>query len=448
LRTEADLIAALATLESQAPDADEVLAAVRRRLAAGHRSRLAALTGVAARAGGAPIGKSTRWHPGPAIPGRTRLIAPLAAAAAVAAVAVAAALVTPGTQPAQRAVSGGAAGWNGAVPSGSLGTITATSGPSRFFFAFQRNGLLIHGLTFNPLAVYSTATGRLIGSLATPHWLFSDGHSVAAATADDRAFIVSNSAGPGTLSACHRTTTLYRLDLSKQGLPDHLTRLALPVIHGDVTALAATPDGRKVAYVTSACQLPFDEVSVLGVINTATGQRTQWTWPTPGVEVRSLSISADGRLIEYLANPNKVINPEEGLTLDQVNTVGLVLANSPSGSVLRYGRTVLHWSGRPFGSSAVTSDGQHLYYCTAGKASGSLSAVLLQAYQVATGTTTKLATYHSSSSFCELAMSGKDLLLDTGTDAALVSHVTRYDLTTGKTSPVPLRRAWIGLAAW
>src|SRR5258706_7034271 len=96
-------------------------------------------------------------------------------------------------------------------------------------------------------------------------------------SADDWTFIVSNSTGTGTRAACHNATRLYRLDLSGQGLPGLLTRLALPVIHGDVTALAATPDGRKVAYVTSACHLPFERVSVLGVINTATGQRKQWT---------------------------------------------------------------------------------------------------------------------------------------------------------------------------
>jgi len=45
-------------------------------------------------------------------------------------------------------------------------------------------------------------------------------------------------------------------------------------------------------------------------------------------------------------------------------------------------------------------------------------------------------------------MSSWDLLLDIGTDTAAVTHVTKYDLTTGKASPVSLRRAWIGLAAW
>jgi hypothetical protein len=43
MRTEDDLIAALATLESQAPDADQVMTAVRRRLANDHRSRHANL---------------------------------------------------------------------------------------------------------------------------------------------------------------------------------------------------------------------------------------------------------------------------------------------------------------------------------------------------------------------------------------------------------------------
>jgi hypothetical protein len=71
----------------------------------------------------------------------------------------------------------------------------------------------------------------------------------------------------------------------------------------------------------------------------------------------------------------------------------------------------------------------------------------LQAYHVATGLTSKLAVLQRGG-FCELAKSGRDLLLDIGTDAAGVARAIRYDLATGKTTPVPLRRAWIGLAAW
>lgn len=97
MRTEHDLIAALVTLESQAPDADEVMAAVRRRLASRQRARLANL--VATPANGLRIRRATRWHPVREISGRTRLIAPLAAAAAVAAIAVTAALVAPRSQP-------------------------------------------------------------------------------------------------------------------------------------------------------------------------------------------------------------------------------------------------------------------------------------------------------------------------------------------------------------
>jgi hypothetical protein len=101
MRTEDDLIAALATLESQAPDADEVMAAVRRRLANDHRSRLANF--VVTRTLILRIRRATRWRPVRESSGKTRLIAPLAAATAVAAIAVAAALVAPGTQSTHRA---------------------------------------------------------------------------------------------------------------------------------------------------------------------------------------------------------------------------------------------------------------------------------------------------------------------------------------------------------
>jgi hypothetical protein len=421
MRTEHDLVAALTTLESQAPDADEVLAVVRRRADKGRR---------------APEGQRGRLVPRW---GRAQVLAPLGAAAAVTAIAVAAALAAPGAHLGRNATSSGILSGNGSAPVAALGTITATNGLARFFLALPRQGININRITYFPLSVYSAVTGRLAGSLTTPRWFFTKGQSVAASTASDLTFIVANSTGPARLSACHSTTTLYRLDLSEQGVPSSLTRLALPVIPGDVTALAATPDGRMVAYVTSACELPFGEVAVLGVVNTATGQRKQWTWPAPGVEVPSLSISADGRLIEYLSNPNKVLSPVEGQTLDTVNNVGLLPTSSPDGSVLRYGQTVLHWSAQPFGSSAVTADGKDLYYCAP-------NPVALRVYHVATGVTSRLATYPSAN-FCELEMSRGSLLLALGADGAGVTRAVRYDVTSGQSSPIPLHDAWMTLAA-
>jgi hypothetical protein len=110
---------------------------------------------------------------------------------------------------------------------------------------------------------------------------------------------------------------------------------------------------------------------------------------------------------------------------------------------------VLHWSGKPFGSAAVTNDGPSIYYCAPGPLPGAgfLSPVELRIYHVVTGATSKTCDYQRTG-FCELAMSGRELLVDVGTDSAAVTHGTRYNLTTGKVSPVPLRRAWIGLAAW
>jgi hypothetical protein len=429
MRTEHHLAAALKSLESQAPDPDAVLAAVNARVA--HRSPLAKIAGRALR-------PRSRWAarraPLPGHPGAMRLIAPLGAAAAVTAIAVAGALLATGLRAGQHGLHAGG-GWNASAPAVPLGTITPTTGAARFFLAYQREDVKTGILSHFPVAVYSVADGHKIGSLATMNLHFEQGSTAMTGTGNDRTFIVSYAQGPSNKPECARTTTLYRLDLSDQGLPAALTRLSLPPIHGEVTRLAATPDGRTLAYATSVCHLPMAGVAV-GVMNTVTGQTRQWTWPGPGVAVPSLSISTDGRMIEYLANPNKVLNAYEGQTLDNDNSIGLLPANSPSGSVTRYGRIVLHWTTRPSFSAAVTADGRNLYYCTPdyAKGSGPHSPFVLRRYNVATSATSTLATYHYGDE-CELALSHGTLLIDLGTDLAGITRAISYDLTTGRATP-------------
>jgi hypothetical protein len=433
MRTEHHLVAALKSLQSQAPDPDAVLAAVNRRVA--RRGPLARFTGRV-------LGPRHRWAVRKiALPGRTgtaRLIAPLGAAAAVAAIAVAGALLATGLRNGQHAGVNAGAGWNTATAPVALGTITPTAGPARFFLAYQREPVKTGIISHFPVAAFSVADGHETGSLAAMNVDFEQGASAMAGTGNDRTFIVSYARGPAKGPECAFTTTLYRLDLTDQGVPSSLTRLSLPRIGGEVTRLAVTPDGRTLAYATTVCHAPLAGVAVLGVMSTVTGQSRQWTWPGPGVAVPSLSISTDGRMIEYLANPNKVLGPYEGQTLDNDNTVGLLPAGSPSGSVTRYASTVLHWTTRPSGSAAVTSDGRNLYYCTPDNANGSgpHSPFLLRRYNVATGVTTKLGTYHYGDG-CELAISHGTLLIDLGTDQAGVTRAIRYDLKTGLVTPYP-----------
>ena len=422
MRTEQDLVDALKSLERDAPDPDELMAAVRSGAARYRGNRLAR------RASPAQGMRAAGW---------AELLAPLGAAAAVAAIILAIVQLAPG--------SGGAGGGLGAGPAAPLGVISPTPGPPRFVLAFDYDPGRLGGVN-NPIYVFSAADGHQAGHVIAPL------SEAGTATGNDRTFIISNAIQPNPRqSACHEVTSLYRLDLSGQGSVKSLTRLALPVIHGEVSALAATPDGRHVAYVTSACGPPFDGVSVLGVIDTATGKQRQWTWTFPGVMVRSLSITQDGRMIEYLANPNKVISRSEGQTLDTSNIVGLIPASSPPGPVARFGRTVLRWTASPFGSSAVTGNGQDIYYCVPGKAPKiglySGSRVVLRAYHLATASARTLATYPAGNG-CQLALSGRDLLIVINKDGGGTGQAFRYDLTPRVSSPFPDGSRWDQLVAW
>jgi len=422
MRTEQDLVAALASLEPQAPDLDQTMAAIRSGAAIHRGNQLA---------GAAPRRVSRRFAR------RAKLIAPLGAAAAVAAIALAAVQLVP---------RGGSVSSGPRVgPAAPLGVIIPTLGPPRFVLAFDYDPDRL-GSVNNPMYVFSAADGHQTGHVIAPL------SEAGTATGNDRTFIISDAIQPNPMqSACHEVTSLYRLDLSGRGGVESLTKLALPVIYGEVSALAATPDGRHVAYVTSACGLPFDGVSVLGVINTATGGQRQWTWTFPGMTVRSLSITRDGRVIEYLANPNKVISRSEGQTLDTMNTIGLIPASSPSGSVASFGRTVLRWTASPFGSSSVTGNGQDIYYCVPGKASKvgayPVNEVVLRAYHIATASTRTLATYLAGN-YCQLAISGQELLIEINKDGGGLGHAFNYDLKKGMSSPFPNGSRWDQLVAW
>lgn len=417
MRTEQDVVDALKSLARDAPDPDELMAAVRSGAARYRGNRLAR------RASPVPGMRAAGW---------AELLAPLGAAAAVAAIILAIAQLAPG--------SGGAGGDLGAGPAAPLGVISPTPGPPRFVLAFKG------WVSNNPMYVFSAADGHQAGHVIAPL------SEAGTATGNDRTFIISNAIQPNPQqSACHEVTSLYRLDLSGRGSVKSLIRLALPVIHGEVSALAATPDGRHVAYVTSACGPPFDGVSVLGVIDTATGKQRQWTWTFPGVMVRSLSITQDGSMIEYLANPNKVISRSEGQTLDTSNIAGLIPASSPPGPVARSGRIVLRWTASPFGSSAVTGNGQDIYYCVPGKASKtgrSVNRVVLRAYHLATASARTLATYPAGNGGCQLALSGRDLLIVINKDGGGPGHAFRYDLKSRVSSPFPDGSRWDQPVAW
>jgi hypothetical protein len=358
------------------------------------------------------------WRPR-SQPRARRYLVPAAATVAVLAVAglvTVAAEHAPPSRPATPAAS--------ATPV-SLGPVTLSARPSRYFLAFENNG---QGSVYDPLAVYSARTGRLVDALSSPR--SSVQPDAAVALGDGSRFIVAETTGPSNKAICAGTSRLYRLRLAADGQPASLDPLALPAIAGYVDALTATPDGSTISYDSLVCDLPLYGTSVLGVMDTATGGARQWTWPKPGVTVSSLSLSADGRILTYLWQRNEVVTRNEGRVLPAW-TISQLPAAAAAGRASAVSRGLFRGPGTiaiparyraKLGRAmvntpaVVTADGRTLYYCVQlpEKASASSAAgyglIAVREYHVATHATTTLHTF-SGQGFCYLSMSGGQLLV-------------------------------------
>jgi sugar lactone lactonase YvrE len=292
--------------------------------------------------------------------------------------------------------------------------------------------------TGDQMAVFSATTGRQLALIKAPPGSVID---TAAATGNDRTFVV-------TVESSGRCgmTTLYRLRLTARGGQGSLAPLAIPKISGVVTAMAASADGRTIAYATAFCDNSSDSPGAIGVVHTATGQSRQWPWrPNPGQTTGSVSITANGRTIEYAASPNKVTGPTSGQILPP-RTIRLLAADAPPGNAAQRSRAAVTMSrvapGEIFNSAAIAPDGRTLYFCTQRNASQpSGGAIVLRGYDIATGATSVLRTFGPGG--CVLGASGNDLLVGEG--LGLQGHaqrLARYDVATGKSTPVPVPRQW------
>ena len=348
---------------------------------------------------------------------RNRIMVPLAAAAAVALIAVAATVVLPGTRTGQ--------GPGGAAASGAL---------PRFFLASPQTQTGEH------TAVFSATTGRELALLTPPRpgWAIS----AAAATGNDRTFVLAAASGSGC-----GTTTLYRLRLTARGRPSSLAPLTAPRIKGSVTALAASADGRTIAYATEFCGATSDSPGAIGVVHAGTGQTRQWTWrPDPGQTIDSVTITANGRLIEYAASPTKITSSGSAQSLP-VRTLRLLPADAPPGRAAQRSRAVVTMSraapAELFNSAAIAPDGRTLYFCTQRDSDHhGRSVMVLRGYNLATGASPVLHEF-GLGIYCMLGVSGQHLLAGYGQrPAGYPATLFRYDASTGKSSPVPVPWQW------
>jgi hypothetical protein len=176
----------------------------------------------------------------------------------------------------------------------------ALGGPAPRYFVGVR--LLGKGESLAALlSVYSAVSGQVVASLRPPgrgRWF-----RAVATLGSDRTFVAA--AGPGTgADGCR--TWFYRFSISPRGQPVNVAELpaGAPGVVADSTALAASANGQMVAYATQDCTA--SPASRVGVIHLATGKVTAWTARS---RPRSLSLSADGSLLSFVAKPG--IGPAE-----------------------------------------------------------------------------------------------------------------------------------------
>ena len=240
------------------------------------------------------------------------------------------------------------------------------------------------------LELVQTATGHVTGQVSTPAGQFFD---YLAGDASDRTFYVS--AQQADLTATCRAY-FYRFSLNAGGQASALTPLPGSGQAGLPTALAASADGRKLAFSITQCGgsgatkiPPSQAIGYIGMLDTASGNVTgRWTYALDEDYATSMALAPDGNQLafaQYLPNGSAIV-------------VKSLRTDVPSGTVDQASTVV----GVPGASSL--SVGPDLYACIPADRSGWRIANQLGVYGLATGHLTGvLHTWTGLQARCSLA---------------------------------------------
>ncbi len=225
---------------------------------------------------------------------RGRVMIPVAAAVAVGLVTVGTVVVLPRVLASHdhshhAPPSGIATGYpGGRMPSGP---------PPRFFVAITFSN---DRTAATELSVINATTGRITGRITSPgpHRNFQ----AVAPLGNDRTFVAE-------ASGVRCDSWLYRFTLTAAGKPTGLTPLAVPMVPGrpvGPASLATSADGQLLAFATGRCAGRIKARQIfghVGVIDLTSLHVTTWSYLFPA-NPASLSLSADGRLLELVSNPS------------------------------------------------------------------------------------------------------------------------------------------------
>jgi hypothetical protein len=240
------------------------------------------------------------------------------------------------------------------------------------------------------LEVVQTATGHVTGQVSTPAGQIFD---YLAGDASDKTFYVSAQQAD-VMATCR--AYFYRFSLTVAGQASALTPLPGSGQAGLPTALAASADGRKLAFSITHCGggggtlvPPGQAIGYIGLLDTASAKITRrWTYTLGEDYATSMSLTPAGNLLAFVQ-----YRPDGTTVVVKTLRVGI-----PSGPVDQASTVV----GLPGASSL--SVGPDLYACTQADQSGSQIANHLGVYGLATGhRTTVLHTWTGLNAWCTLA---------------------------------------------
>jgi hypothetical protein len=237
------------------------------------------------------------------------------------------------------------------------------------------------------LRVESAATGHVVTTVALPR----KGAAWGAITAvgDTGRFIVA--ADPKPSSSSSYPTRLYTLTLSARGTVAGLTPLGVPVLQGWVPSLAASADGRTVAYTL----VPQDgRGDLLGSADLAVGVitgRTKRQWSIGGQNrtgtgnqlIFDVSVSSGGSMVAFIIR-------DQGVGY----SAWVLPTGSAPGGITAEARKVYQqeqtfedpgnkvaW----LDSALISPDGSTLYLATSGNSASGKVVTTLAAYRTAGG---------------------------------------------------------------
>ena len=156
----------------------------------------------------------------------------------------------------------------------------------------------------------------------------------------------------------------------------HLSAWSVPGVVTGSSALAASANGKVVAYATQDCTAPLPAVR-LGVLDVASGKSTAWTTRS---KPRDLSLSANGALLSFVAKPGTT-----SAHAPSADAAWIVRTSSPPGPVARWYRKVLHPPGG-VPAAALSPDGSLLFAITGTGPLYGFDAGTVAGYDTAAGT--------------------------------------------------------------